>query len=307
MSVKKLLGLLIVGGSAAAVALVARRKPIVPPTAPTVPTAAPTVAPTAVVPPPTPPTVAPPPPTPPAPPIVSGTLECHAYANSTEVSATVVISGYAKTLVTPFTIELPAGTYTLTATYSGQTQTVTVKIELGKTVRIDFKFALPVTPPPTAPIVTLPSECRDYVHMGPAEFDNAERALMNAIKHYEEQIKQLQRLSVYNDKYVVVTKAGGPLYAPYWANIKHIEINEPLLGGVVALYDTESDAERARQAWLAYQPTAHVMKFSDYLSSVIATYQRALDANKAELERMERCRPYMEQIWAAQRARILGR
>ena len=146
MSVKKLFGLLIVGSSAVAVAHIARRKPIVPPTAPTVPTAAPTVAPTAVVPPPTPPTVTPPTP---APPIVSGTLECHAYANSTEVSATVVISGYAKTLVTPFTIDLPAGTYTLTATYSGQTQTVTVKIELGETVRIDFKFALPVTPPPT--------------------------------------------------------------------------------------------------------------------------------------------------------------
>jgi len=122
----------------------------------------------------------------------------------------------------------------------------------------------------------------------------------------QEQIEQLQKLSVYNDKYIVVTKTGGPLYAPYWADIKHIEINEPLLGGVVAFYDTESDAEKARQAWLVYQPTAYVMKFSDYLSSVIATYQRVLDANKAELDRMERCRSIMEQIWAEQKARILG-
>jgi len=166
----------------------------------------------------------------------------------------------------------------------------------------------PPAPTPTVtPTVTLPSECAEFMNMGPAEFDNAESALMNAIKYYEEQIEQLQKLSVYNDKYVVVTKTGGPLYAPYWAgNIKYVEINEPLLGGVVALYDTESDAEMARQAWLAYQPTAYVMKFSDYLSSVIATYQKVLDANKAELDKMERCRSIMEQIWAAQKARILG-
>jgi hypothetical protein len=165
----------------------------------------------------------------------------------------------------------------------------------------------PPTPTVVTPTVTLPSECAEFMNMGPAEFNNAESALMNAIKHYEEQIEQLQKLSVYNDKYVVVTKTGGPLYAPYWAgNIKYVEINEPLLGGVVAFYDTESDAEMARQAWLVYQPTAYVMKFSDYLSSVIAAYQRALDANKAELDRMERCRSVMEQIWSEQLARILG-
>lgn len=135
----------------------AQAKPVAPPPTPTPPTV------------PTPPPV---PPTPPPPTPTTGTLECHAYADSTEVNATVVISGYTTTLVTPFTIELPTGTYTLTATYSGQSQTVTVTIEANKLTRVDFKFTTKTVeyefkfvPPPPPP--ALPWATKGYWEYGP--------------------------------------------------------------------------------------------------------------------------------------------
>jgi hypothetical protein len=82
-----------------------------------------------------------------------GTLEVHAYANErigkTEVKATVEVVGVG-TYETPFTIKVPAGTYTLNATYHDQKQTQTATIEPDKTTKVEFTFKAPVVPIPWA-------------------------------------------------------------------------------------------------------------------------------------------------------------
>jgi hypothetical protein len=86
-----------------------------------------------------------------------GTLECHAYVDTTEISATVTVEGVG-TYSTPFTVELTAGDYRLTATYAGQTQQKTVTIVAGVTSRVDFTFARPALTGPleiwTFPVIT---------------------------------------------------------------------------------------------------------------------------------------------------------
>jgi hypothetical protein len=83
---------------------------------------------------------------------IMGTLECHAYIDATEVAATVDITGIG-TYITPFTIDLAVGTYTLNAIYNTQTQTKTVTVTEGVITRVDFTFAkAPVTPPVTGPL-----------------------------------------------------------------------------------------------------------------------------------------------------------
>jgi hypothetical protein len=79
-----------------------------------------------------------------------GTLECHAYEDSKQVEASVTVTDVG-TYTTPFTLELNPGSYSLTCTYLGKTQSKTVTIESEKWTLAEFKFA--VTPPP-APIQT---------------------------------------------------------------------------------------------------------------------------------------------------------
>jgi hypothetical protein len=78
-----------------------------------------------------------------------GTLEVHAYANErigkTEVKATVEVVGVG-TYETPFTIKVPAGTYTLNATYHDQKQTQTATVEPDKTTKVEFTFKAPAVP-----------------------------------------------------------------------------------------------------------------------------------------------------------------
>jgi hypothetical protein len=82
-----------------------------------------------------------------------GTLDVHAYANErigkTEVKATVEVVGVG-TYETPFTVKVPAGTYTLNATYQDQKQTQTATVEPDKTTRVEFEFKAPVVPIPWA-------------------------------------------------------------------------------------------------------------------------------------------------------------
>lgn len=83
------------------------------------------------------------------PPIPSGygRVECKAYTDTVEVSATVEISGVG-TYRTPFTVDLKPGTYTFKATYDTQTETQTVVVVEGEVKTVTFTFALPPISPP---------------------------------------------------------------------------------------------------------------------------------------------------------------
>lgn len=86
--------------------------------------------------------------------VIETKLECHAYADSAEVSAMVEVSGIGR-YATPFTIDVAPGLYTLTATYGGAMQTETVEVREGETKRVDFRFAAPPPPPPGYSRVTI--------------------------------------------------------------------------------------------------------------------------------------------------------
>jgi len=82
-------------------------------------------------------------------PPAKGTLDCHAYADTKEVAASVEIVDVG-TYTTPFTVDLDPGTYTLKAIYAGQTQERTTTIVEGQTTREDFAFAAPPSLPELA-------------------------------------------------------------------------------------------------------------------------------------------------------------
>jgi hypothetical protein len=84
-------------------------------------------------------------------PVGVGTLEVHAFADTEEVAASVEVVGVG-TYTSPFTIDLPPGTYTLNATYGTQTQTKTATITEGITTRVDFQFAKAPTIPLIGPL-----------------------------------------------------------------------------------------------------------------------------------------------------------
>jgi len=77
--------------------------------------------------------------------IEEGYLEVHAYMDKTEVKATVEVVGVG-TYKTPFTITVPAGTYTLNATYEDQKQTETATVKPNEKTIVEFTFKAP--PPP---------------------------------------------------------------------------------------------------------------------------------------------------------------
>jgi hypothetical protein len=78
-------------------------------------------------------------PPPPPPPPGKGVLEVHAYADSREVEADVEVVGVGK-YRTPFTMELAPGSYTLNASYKGQSQSTTVVVRAGEIAGVDFHF-----------------------------------------------------------------------------------------------------------------------------------------------------------------------
>ncbi len=77
--------------------------------------------------------------------IGTGTLDCHAYADATEVSANVLVTGVGS-YKTPFKIELQSGSYHLIAEYADQKLEKDVTITTGLTTRVDFLFTKPTKP-----------------------------------------------------------------------------------------------------------------------------------------------------------------
>jgi len=69
----------------------------------------------------------------------TGTLEIHAYLDSQEVGASVSISGVGS-YTTPVTLAVPAGTYTVGASYGGLPQTKTAQVAKGQTTLVVFQY-----------------------------------------------------------------------------------------------------------------------------------------------------------------------
>jgi cytochrome c biogenesis protein CcdA len=87
------------------------------------------------------------------PPLNRGTLVCHAYNGSQEISANVTIAENSYANSTPFTDYFDVGVYTIGATWNGSTQTQNATITNGTTTTtIAFQFG---TLPPPPPQVTL--------------------------------------------------------------------------------------------------------------------------------------------------------
>lgn len=76
---------------------------------------------------------------PPIPPPAKGTLDIHAQLDSQEIIVPYSIVGDGSGN-TPATVEVAAGTYTVSATSQSQTKSQTVEVPEGQTIRIDFKF-----------------------------------------------------------------------------------------------------------------------------------------------------------------------
>lgn len=87
-----------------------------------------------------------------------GRVRCVAYADGTEVSATVEVSGVGA-YKTPFTVDLKPGTYTFKASYGGQTKTQTVAVVEGVEKTVTFTFALgpPTYLPAAIKIIAYPT------------------------------------------------------------------------------------------------------------------------------------------------------
>jgi hypothetical protein len=85
------------------------------------------------------------PPPPPPPPPGMGTLECHAYIDTTEIKVPVEVVGVGG-YTTPFTVNLAPGSYSLNAKYDTQTLTKDVTITEGSVIRVDLKFVKPTGP-----------------------------------------------------------------------------------------------------------------------------------------------------------------
>lgn len=82
------------------------------------------------------------------PPPAKGNLQIHASLDGAEVPASYEITETGQTGTTPATIELNPGTYTVTATHEGESDTKTAEVVEGQTVRVDLQFVTP-TPPET--------------------------------------------------------------------------------------------------------------------------------------------------------------
>lgn len=81
-----------------------------------------------------------------APPPGKGKLHCVAYANGAQVEARVEIAGVG-TYYTPFEVDLDPGSYSLTAYYKDQTDSVTAEIVEEFTTPVAFHFTAPPGPP----------------------------------------------------------------------------------------------------------------------------------------------------------------
>jgi len=158
--------------------------------------------------------------------------------------------------------------------------------------------------PITQPMIPTPSPTNEcVVRYGYLDESDAQLRINIAnqqIQKYQSIIDELNQLmQEYGSEYVVLYAPNGtPLYYPYWThlNVSYIQINVPDLGGEIALYSSQSDAEVARQAWLIYQPQAVVINFGQYLKGVIAGYQYSIMVNQQEIETIKTCLKYFESI-----------
>jgi hypothetical protein len=91
----------------------------------------------------------------PPPPPAKGNIEIHAFLDSQEIVTPYEVTEAAITGNTPDTIALDPATYTVKTTLGTETKTQTVQVLSGQTVRVDFKFEAPPTPPLTiTPVIT---------------------------------------------------------------------------------------------------------------------------------------------------------
>lgn len=81
------------------------------------------------------------------PPVGEGTLRVNVYKDDVEVNAQVEVVGVG-TFTSPFSTELPVGTYTLNITYQGSTKTKATQISNGVITPETFDFTT-TTPPPS--------------------------------------------------------------------------------------------------------------------------------------------------------------
>ena len=82
------------------------------------------------------------------PPVGEGTLRVNVYKDAVEVNAQVEIVGVG-TFTSPFSTDLPVGTYTLNITYQGSTKTKATQISNGVITPETFDFTTTTPPPPT--------------------------------------------------------------------------------------------------------------------------------------------------------------
>jgi len=80
----------------------------------------------------------------------TGRARVVAYYDSGQVGAGCICGSYSGT--TPLEWEMSPGTWSVTCSYAGQTQTKTFTVEAGKTVTVEFRFQKPAPPP--SPTVT---------------------------------------------------------------------------------------------------------------------------------------------------------
>jgi len=110
-------------------------------------------------------------PSPPPPSPANGTLEVHAYCDSTEINSTVEVVGVG-TYTTPFILDLEVETYTLNATYDEQTQTKMAEVMEGAVTQVEFYFADTMKPTAHAGLDQTVNEDTPMKFDGSASSDN---------------------------------------------------------------------------------------------------------------------------------------
>jgi len=79
----------------------------------------------------------------------TGKVRVIAYYNSEQVPASCICGAYTGT--TPLEWEMSPGTWGVSCSYAGQSQTKSFTVEAGKTVTVEFRFAKPTPPPQPTP------------------------------------------------------------------------------------------------------------------------------------------------------------
>lgn len=80
------------------------------------------------------------------PPPTKAYLQVHAFLDTVEVQADCTINELGQTLKTPATVEVDPGTYTIKVVYQNLSQTKTVSVVEGQTLRVDAQLTTPTSP-----------------------------------------------------------------------------------------------------------------------------------------------------------------